>query len=166
MNSRSVVPLIAMIAMIAACTDEDPVPRASPVTASAIPSAAPSPIGVGPEDCYAAGNPRPVDGGLEVKGRTTTPGQPVLALFKTDRIVPGEPITVYWRHPGNGALRLTLVDQAGRITEVTDRRPGRFRGWRGPGEPWVSTLTFDHTGCWRVHTQRRTKQGQIWIRVT
>lgn len=88
-------------------------------------------------------------------------------MFDTRDVVrAGQATTVWWRVPGDHALRLTLVGPGDRVVAVSGARPEPLQGWDRPGEPWVSELTFPQPGCWMVHVQRGGRRGDLWLQVS
>jgi hypothetical protein len=105
-----------------------------------------------------------VPAGVEIEAITER-GKPAYALFATDTIEPLTPIAVWWRIPGDGRFRVTLVSSDGRIESADSMRPGLLEGWERPGEPWVGQIVFPSAGCWRVYFVRGRDRGDLWVDV-
>jgi len=35
--------------------------------------------------------------------------------------------------------------------------------WQRPGDEWGSSLVFSQAGCWRVHAERASEVGDLWL---
>jgi hypothetical protein len=104
--------------------------------------------------------------GLEVRG-VMRDGQPFYGLFAGVRqLTAGKDLTAYLRIPGARASRVTLVGPDGRLARGTGLRPGLPPyPWDRPGDPWLGTLTFSRSGCWRIYVDRAGLDGEMWVRV-
>jgi hypothetical protein len=163
---RSVV-LAAALLVLSACasgptitTGTDALPGASTVTAT------PPPAIPGGRSCTNLSTTAQEKHGLEVHGVMRN-GEPFYAMFDgAQRLESGRAMTTYLRVPGARVLRITLVGRADRLVRGAGLRPGLPPyPWDRPGDPWVGTLTFPQSGCWRIYVDRAGFDGEMWVRV-
>lgn len=164
-GARRAVAVMATAAFVmTACGDTD-VPRGSDPIASAS-SIVTLPPTIGPAGCDPGSPASVLDAGLEVEGAVEGSDE-LWALFEGDGTVgSGELVDVYWRIGGDKGLRITLVGPNDRIATVPAPRPQPHPEWDRPGEPWVSSVTFPQSGCWRVYVERARVQGDLWLVVS
>jgi hypothetical protein len=163
---RSVVLAAALFALSACAsgptitTGTDALPGASTVIAT------PPPAIPGGESCSNLSPTAHDRHGLEAHG-TMRDGQPLSALFDgVQRLARGRATKTYLRLPGSRVLRVTLVGPGDRLVRGTRLRPGLPPyGWDRPGDPWVGTLTFPRSGCWRIYVDRDGYDGDIYVHV-
>ena len=164
---RHSVVLIAAVVGLSACasgptitTGNDVLPGAPPVTQT------PPPNIPGGRSCTNLSPTSREKHGLEARG-VMRGGQPFYALFDgVERLTAGKPLTTYLRLPGARVLRVTLVGPNDRLARGTGLRPSLPPyPWDRPGDPWVGTLTFTQSGCWRIYVDRAGFDGEIWVRV-
>jgi hypothetical protein len=78
----------------------------------------------------------------------------------------GDDLKIVWRMTGEGDLAvsyLTPDDQPRELVFGPERHDGS--SYNRPGDEWGTGFRFDQPGCWHIHLQRTTGDGDVWLTV-
>jgi len=158
-----IVAVAAVFLILAACGNGPTVATVAPPSTTRVTTTPPPVPGSG--SCTNLSPAHDGKHGIEVDGATSN-HEPLTMLFAgTHHTIPAaKALTTYVRVGGVRALRMSVIDQAGRVDRALGFRPGLPPfDWPGGGTPWKGTLTFAKTGCWRVYVQRGGLTGELWL---
>lgn len=96
-------------------------------------------------------------------------GGTVYGLLFVTRAPPvrvGEELKIVWRITGKGDLAVTYESPSARPGVLTFG-PTAHAGstYTRPGDEWGTGFLFDEPGCWRIHLERTTVSGDVWLDV-
>jgi hypothetical protein len=67
---------------------------------------------------------------------------------------------------GRGDLAVSFTSPDGRPRPlVFGPEPHGASSYARPGDEWGTGFQFDQPGCWRIHLQRSTGSGDVWLTV-
>jgi hypothetical protein len=75
----------------------------------------------------------------------------------------GKATKIVWRMGGQGDLRLSAISPEGATVAPSELKVHDGSNWKRPGDEWGSTFTFSQAGCWRLHAERASGVGDLWL---
>jgi hypothetical protein len=77
--------------------------------------------------------------------------------------VVGKATKIIWRMGGQGDLRLSAISPGDATVAPTELKAHDGSNWKRPGDEWGSMFTFSQAGCWRLHAERASDVGDLWL---